>query len=183
MSKPTLRQALFRILLPLTLLQGVSGCAGLTPNRPVPSDGAAAPFKAPTFLPTLTPEPVKTTSPDANAQNPDCTNSLSFLEDLSLPDGTQVKPAKSLEKQWQVRNTGTCNWDENYTIQLISGELIGAESPQALVPARNGTDAVISIRLSAPIEPGRYKGTWQAFGPDGQPFGDWFSVEIVVIAP
>ena len=112
-----------------------------------------------------------------------CTAVLSFIEDLSIPDGSQVAPNASLDKRWSVRNNGTCNWGEEYTLRLVSGSEMGAAPEQALVPARSGTDTVIRIQFTAPADPGTYTSAWQAFTPVGQPFGDQFFINIVVTQP
>ncbi len=162
----------------------MTGCDAITPTRSLPSESQPPVFIAPTFLPTQT--PFKTAStPDNNASGSqvDCTNDLKYLRDLTLPDGTQVNPGVALEKEWQVKNSGTCNWSEGYTLRLISGPDLGALSPQDLVPAVNSMKAVIRLQITSPFEPGRFTSTWQAFDPQGNPFGEWFSVEIVVINP
>lgn len=171
----------YSLLFTLAVLM-LSGCNFLRPTRELPAANQSQPFKAPELQPTATSQvTVDTLSTSQAAQVPNCTNDLVFLEDLTIPDGTQVDPGSVLEKKWQVKNSGTCNWNEEYTIRLVSGSDLGASSPQVLVPARNGAEAVILLSITAPSEPGRYEATWRAFGPDEQPFGEWFSVAIVVI--
>lgn len=122
-------------------------------------------------------------SGSAPSQPENCINGLSFIfPDLTFPDGTQVAPNASLDKQWQVKNSGTCNWEETYTLQLTAGVEMGAVSPQGLVPARSGAEVVIRIQFTAPTEPGRYRSAWQAYDPAGQPFGDPIYIEIVVVS-
>ena len=69
---------------------------------------------------------------------------------------------------------------------LVTGrffDVLGVEPVLALVPARNGTEAVISIEFTTPADPGRYSATWRAHGPAGEPFGEWFTIEIAVTTP
>jgi hypothetical protein len=134
-----------------------------TRQRPASATGEASP--------TGTPEPIPT---------PDCAAGLTFLEDLTIPDGTTVAPGESLDKRWQVENSGTCNWDARYSLRRIAGEDLGAAGEQALFPARSGTQATIRIAFTAPDEPGSFRSAWQAFDPQGEPFGDPFFIEIVV---
>lgn len=174
-------KGLIPVLIFATLL---IGCDSLRPSVQVPIGNQSAPFKAPTPLPTeAILQATETNSTQQAPQITDCTNDLVFLEDLSIPDGTQIDAGKVLEKEWQVRNIGTCNWNEGYSVRLISGPELGAAVTQALVPARNGTEAVIRIQFTAPAEPGRYTSTWRAFDPSEKPFGEWFSIEIVVTSP
>ncbi len=160
------------------------GCKSILPSRSVPVENQSALFKAPTFLPTAVVVVEPTPTPEASsAQATDCTNLLQFISpDLTYPDGTEVKPGEAIDKQWKVKNAGTCNWDSTYTLQLMGGEAMGAASPQALVPARNGTETVVAIQFTAPTEPGRYTSQWKAYGPGGQPFGDLLYMDITVVA-
>jgi hypothetical protein len=158
----------------------LTGCASLRPSRPIPAEQQTGLFVAPAFQPTqaVTQPAAVSTTLTAN-----CTNDLKFLEDLTIPDNLNLPPGTVIDKEWKVRNTGTCNWGEGYTVQLITGPDLGANSPQALVPARNGSEAVVRITITAPLEPGGYESQWRAFSPDGQPFGEWFSVAILVTSP
>jgi hypothetical protein len=102
------------------------------------------------------------------------------LQDLSIPDGSVVLPGQSIDKRWQVRNSGTCNWDQRYSLRLISGDAMGTDGSVLLYPARAGADATLQIVFTAPQEPGSYECQWQAANPDGTPFGDAFYMQIVV---
>jgi hypothetical protein len=112
-----------------------------------------------------------------------CTNQLNYIEDLSIPDGSPFPPGASLDKRWKVENSGTCNWDGRYRLQLTAGPALNAQAEQALYPARAGSQAEIRIEFKAPQEPGVYRSAWQAFDPSGQPFGDPVFIEIDVVQP
>ncbi len=183
MRKLTLltRKTSLTSLLCLSLL--LAGCGVLPPARPVPTEQQAPPFKAPTLSAPATAEaPAEGANPEPT-QVANCSNDLDFIEDLSIPDGTQFAPSKEIVKEWKVRNSGTCNWNADYSVRLISGDELGVEPMLALVPARYGTEAVVSITFTTPSEPGRYSATWRAHGPDGEPFGEWFTIEIAVTTP
>lgn len=111
---------------------------------------------------------------------PDCTDSLRFIEDLTVPDGTTVKPGETIDKRWLVQNNGTCNWDKQYRVHLIDGPDLGAGPEQALYPARSGAQAILRILFTAPLEPGTYQSAWQAYTPQGSPFGDAVFINIIV---
>jgi hypothetical protein len=113
-------------------------------------------------------------------ETPPCTDNLTFLEDLSIPDGSLVVPGQLLDKRWRVQNSGSCNWDERYRLKLIAGPDMGASSEQALIPARSGSTALIRILFTAPSEAGTYRSAWQAYDPQGRPFGDPFFIEVVI---
>lgn len=172
------------IILVLTTFIFLEGCQSVRLTRTVPVEGQSPLFIAPTFQPTAKPIEIESGTPvGGSTPQAACTDKLQWMNDLSIPDGSQVASGSILEKQWQVKNTGTCNWDGTYSILMTAGDEMGASSPQQLVPARGGSEAVIQIQFVAPAEPGRYRSAWQAHNPAGQPFGDPFYIEIVVTAP
>jgi hypothetical protein len=91
-----------------------------------------------------------------------------------------MDPGQSIDKRWLVENVGTCNWDERFGLHLIDGPSLGAPENLALYPARSGTQSVIRIQFTAPMEPGNYRSAWQAISPLGEPFGDMIYVEFLV---
>jgi hypothetical protein len=162
----------------------LAGCDVIGITRPVPAEEQPPLFIAPTYQATT--EVIDNNSSNLEGDKTptaSCTDQLQWMYDLSIPDGSQVSPGAILEKQWQVKNTGTCNWDDKYTLRLTAGVDMGAASPQMLVPARGGSEAVIQIEFTAPVEQGRYRSAWQAYNPSGQPFGDPIFIEIVVTSP
>jgi hypothetical protein len=121
------------------------------------------------------------TVPNPNPTTPvQCQTNLTFLKDLTIPDGTVVAAESTLDKRWEVHNSGSCNWGENYRVRLIAGSELGAQREQALYPARSDSRVTIRIVFIAPTEPGSYRSAWQAFNPQGEPFGDPFFIEFVV---
>ncbi len=160
-----------------------------TPFIPPTALGNAAtqativPFVSPTAIVVTiaqTPPPDFSPTPLPSTATPPCINSLKYLSDLTVPDGTTVKPGDSIDKQWSVENDGSCNWDTRYRLKLIDGDALGANTDQTLYPARAGTQAILEIAFTAPQQAGTYKTAWQAFDPDGQPFGDAVYMQVVV---
>jgi hypothetical protein len=137
-------------------------------------------FIAPTPVNTPIPLVQATPPPSGPTATPVCNDSLHFLQDLTIPDNTVVAPGSSLDKQWQVENNGTCNWDSRYRLRFIGGKPLGAPPEQALYPARSGTQAVIRMIFTAPATPGIVYSEWQAYDPRGIPFGDSFFIKIDV---
>jgi hypothetical protein len=111
---------------------------------------------------------------------PDCDDGLQYIADLTVPDGALIARGSSIDKRWQVKNTGTCNWDERYRLVLIAGVELGLPKDQSLAPARAGAEIVIRLLLTAPFTPGVYTSAWQAFDPLGNPFGDVIYIEFQV---
>lgn len=165
----------------------MAGCASLSPSRSLPSDQQSPIYQAPTRVsasPTIaiTAEEISSATPEPT-QLPNCTNGLKYINDLSIPDGTQLNPNTEFEKKWQVKNTGTCNWNRNYTLRLVSGSPMGVDNAQPLEAVLNGTEAVLLIKFISPEEPGKYQATWRVYDPDGIAFGEWLTLDIGVTTP
>ena len=138
-----------------------------------------------TPLPTLEPTATATSIPLAVDFQPtptaQCADNLSFIADLTVPDGTEVTSGSLVDKRWQVENSGSCNWDQRYKVRFIAGDDLSAQAEYALYPARSGTQAPIRILFTAPGEAGSYRSAWQAYNPSGEPFGDPIFTEVRVV--
>jgi len=169
---------------PLTTTQPVVvAVATDTPAPTVPITGApsATPTATDPIIAGATATPASTATPSPTLGP--CANDADFLDDLTVPDGTQFEPGQPINKQWSVRNNGTCDWDSLYRLVLVSGNALGARSEHMLYPARAGTDAVIELNMVAPAEPGSYTGRWPARSPEGALFGARIFITIEVVAP
>ena len=178
----TLRLFPRRLLILLSLISFAVACS----PQPAPT-----PFRPPTAIPptqilptttplpaifTPTPIPTITLTPEAGP----CINALTFLDDLTVEDGTIFAPGASIDKQWLVQNDGTCNWDASYRLKWVGGFTLGVAEEQPLFPAAAGVQATVRIIFIAPPDPGTYQSTWQATDPDGNLFGDTVYMEIIV---
>jgi hypothetical protein len=148
-------------------------CAGQPATPTVVSLPPASATGMP-LLPSSSAIPAIPTSP------PPCADGLSFLDDVTIPDYTVVAPGSSLDKQWLVQNSGSCNWDNRYRLRLVSGDPLGVSPEQALYPARAGMQATLRILFTAPLEGGEYVSEWQTFDPNEIPFGESFVIKIIV---
>lgn len=175
-----------RLISGLFLLLGLlfSGCntlarqdAGEIYLPPTPAGGATPLIVQPT--PTLIQDQASSLAA-LPTPTPPCADGLRYIEDLSIPDGSQVSSGERLDKRWSIENNGSCNWDKDYRLKLVAGSELGASAEQALYPARSGSLATIRIIFTAPSEPGVYRSAWQAYNPAGQSFGDPVFIEIQV---
>jgi hypothetical protein len=155
------------------LLAAFSACAPAV-------NQTAVPFIAPTMLPPTLPADTPTAAPPQPTPLPICSNNLTYISDLTIPDGSIVKPGEVLDKRWRIENSGSCNWDERYRLRLTGGQELGSTADIPLYPARSHSQAVIRMRLSAPTTTGSYRSAWQAFDPDGTAFGDPIFIDILV---
>ncbi len=117
--------------------------------------------------------------PALPSPTPACTNILSFIEDITVTDGTVLATGEAFVKQWRVKNDGTCNWDSRYKFKLVSGDPLGSPTETTLYPAPAGAEAILELNLITPSTPGLYHTVWQAYTPDGTPFEQAIYVEIV----
>lgn len=170
--------------LSLVFLFFIASCQSPSLSRAISSTPF---FLAPTSIPqqtaTFTPLPATPAGPVTATPTAVCLDNLRFISDITIPDETVVASEATLDKRWEVENSGNCNWSENYRVRLIAGPDLGAQTEQALFPARSGTRAVIRIVFKAPTEAGSYRSAWQAFSPQGEPFGDPFFIIISVQPP
>jgi hypothetical protein len=176
------RRAFSRIIALLllgSLIIVACGCTSLRPQVSLPADEQGPIYRPPTLNAQYS--ATATTNPN-DSQFPGCKNDLTYLDDLTIPDGTYIAPNSSIDKQWSVKNSGTCNWNETYTLRLFSGPELGTNGPQSITPLRADAEGIIRINFTAPTEAGNYSATWQAYDPNGQPFGEILTIEINVIA-
>ena len=117
---------------------------------------------------------------------------LSFVADVTIPDGVPVNPGFVFKKTWRLKNIGTCTWTPSYKLVFVSGEQMGGVSgmnlPKELDP---GQTIDLSINLTAPLTPGNYRGYWMLQNPSGGVFGFgpnankafWVDINVVGKAP
>jgi hypothetical protein len=177
-----LRRGLFIAVLSLVFASTCSPASTPTPFLP---PTVQAPLIEPTFIIHPTQEVVVIQSTSVPTIFPtvspeECSNNLTFIEDLTIPDNTFTTFGFTLDKQWLVENSGTCNWNSDYRLKYIGGASLGAPEEVALYPARAGTQATIQIFFTAPFTEGVYESAWQATDPNGTAFGDPIYIRISV---
>jgi hypothetical protein len=167
------------------ILVSLSACAPAPTPTPFRPPTAQAPLIEPTFIIQPTQEivvvestPLPTIFPTTNPA--ECSNNLTFLEDLTVPDNMFTTFGLALDKQWLVENSGTCHWNAAYRLRNIGGASLGAPEEIALYPARAGAQATLRILFTAPFAEGVYESAWQAIDANGNPFGDPIYIRIAV---
>ncbi len=110
-----------------------------------------------------------------------CTNSIAFVQDISVPDDTIFAPGEEFEKTWQLRNIGTCPWTTDYSLIYAGGDDMGAPLSvpleSAVVP---GQTVEITAPLSAPETLGTYRSDFLLADAAGNPFGvDGFADQVI----
>ncbi|MEW5867971.1 MAG: NBR1-Ig-like domain-containing protein [Chloroflexota bacterium] len=116
-----------------------------------------------------------TQPPPASTPTPLPCDRAKFIADVTIPDGTSIKPGQVFVKTWRLQNAGSCTWNPAYTLVVEGQNIFNAPSPSpitltnASVPPGSNID--ISISLTAPLTGGDYKGTFKLANPAGQKFG------------
>jgi hypothetical protein len=147
------------------------------PTTPVPEETATASPE-----PTATPTPVLSPTP-----TPIPCNMASFVQDVTIPDGTSIVTGAAFTKTWRLRNTGSCTWNSSYALVFDRGDKMSGPDAQPLLGnvAPGGT-VDISVSLTAPASAGNYRGYWRLRDGSGVLFGlstGSFWVDIKAVAP
>jgi hypothetical protein len=147
--------------------QGAKQTAGTSTTIPSPTaTQTSTPTPTLTATPTLTP----TTMPN-EALNIPC-DRATFIEDLTIPDGTQISGGNVFTKIWRLENTGSCTWTPAYLVIFDRGDLLGAPASFNMPGFVNpGQTVDISVNLAAPYNQGIYEGFWKLEDSNGNFFG------------
>jgi hypothetical protein len=135
---------------------------------------------APTATATTVPEPTESPTPG-------CTNEVSFVQDVTIPDDTNIPAGDTFDKVWKLRNEGTCTWTTDYNVVFDGGNIM-AGPPSAPLPSSVPPNSTVDVEISltAPGSDGTHRGDWKLRSPDGVTFGlgddgeTPFFVQIVV---
>lgn len=103
-----------------------------------------------------------------------------FINDVTIPDGTSLKPGTSFIKTWRIRNSGDKPWTAGYQLAYFAQEQMGGIGVIPLPPVGPGEETEVSVNLVAPVRLGRMRGTWKGRDPSGAFFDFPLWVEIVV---
>jgi hypothetical protein len=138
------------------------------PTLPLPSPTATQSLLTPTATNTQT---TSGSSPGTSIFS-DC-DMAEFVADISIPDGTEMAPGSVFTKTWEVKNVGTCVWNENYKIIFYFGQQMAAQSSYQLTtqPVQIGDVHQISIQMTAPGQVGEYYSHWRMQNDQGEIFG------------
>jgi uncharacterized protein YkwD len=169
------KQFVFALLATL-VLSSCTAQAATEPAAPTSTESPTA-TSAPatqTLIPTetlVTPLPESTLTPTPQAtrppNDPNCTNSASFVADVTIPDNADIGAGTQFRKTWRVSNTGTCIWASDYTVTHYSEERMNAAASVPLPLTYPGQTADISVDLTAPNSVGKHQGNFVIKNPAG----------------
>jgi murein DD-endopeptidase MepM/ murein hydrolase activator NlpD len=98
-------------------------------------------------------------------------DNLKFLADVTIPDDSVVPAGAPIIKTWQIRNSGTSDWTDKYTLEFSSNTPLSSVRSVALPAICAGEEVAVSVELTAPLTPGRYRTTYRAKDANGKAFG------------
>jgi hypothetical protein len=164
---------------------------------------AASPVAASSALPTVsfnsTPVTSQTTAlpgftalPTAGSTGPtaslgDSCNNSQFISDVTVPDNSVLDPGINFQKVWEIKNTGSCTWDDGYALVYIGGSNPNLD-PYTYEFKKNsdfvagGQTVNLGLNLTTPCTPGDYQGTWRMRDDKGYYFGTYLTVMVKVTA-
>jgi len=131
----------------------------MTQNAPSPTPILPTPTLV---IPTNTPLPTAVSYCDW----------ITFVKDITIPDGTAFSPGETFTKTWRLQNRGTCTWTPDYMLVFSGGSQMGdtiaLRLPGYVVP---GQTVDVSVTLTAPAARGEFTGYWMLRNPSGVLFG------------
>jgi hypothetical protein len=121
--------------------------------------------------PTATPQIDNFSGNDGQASL-DCTNRFEITGPVNIAVNQEFQPGDTFQAEWSIENTGTCVWNMDYSVVLISGEALGVPSPVPLSSAVSPGDVYeLTIQMTAPQQAGSYSSLWRLQSGDGETFG------------
>ena len=125
---------------------------------------------------------------------PTCLDSMTFIRDITLDDERltvfpEVNPGEDFQKTWQVKNTGTCTWDQAYFLKYVRGNdpaaQMGGQPTSISKLVAPGESYDLTVDLVAPQQAGKFVGYWQMHNAEGLPFGQtiWAAIQVPGAAP
>ena len=154
----------------------------LPTNTPIPTIQPSPTIATLVSLPTTSSSSPGFTQPSGTTSSCDVGG---FVKDVTIPDGTNMAPGQSFTKTWEIKNNGTCTWNENYTIVFYGGEQMASATTFKFTKddVEPGENIQISIDMKAPTKAGEFISYWILRNDLGQNFfvnGSSIYVEIIV---
>ena len=115
--------------------------------------------------PTQEPMPVSTPVPS-------CLDSIEYIKDVTIPDGTRIDEGDWFAKTWRLRNNGDCTWTRDYDLVFLSGYRMSGSTVKTINGTiKPGQIVDLSVDLKAPDDYGTYWGYWMLRNANGDIFG------------
>ena len=136
------------------------------------------PAKIGTPPPALTASPAPATGAAITTKLAQCKNGAVLLEDVTIPDNSNVPAGKVFTKTWKFKNTGTCPW-AGFMINYNSGERMNAPASVPVPDTEAGGTVDISVDLTAPVGDGTYTIYFSLQSAAGESLRYWHGEDIL----
>jgi hypothetical protein len=147
----------------------------VTPSQPIETSVPAATNTVPATVPSV----AQVTN--ALGTTVALCDSLSFVEDVNVPDDTSMSPGQDFVKTWKVKNSGSCPWGAGYKLVYAgyADDMSGQFQPLSGV-TQPGQEVEVSVQFKAPDAADQYLSAWQMSNPSGVTFPEIIFVKIIV---
>jgi Ig-like domain from next to BRCA1 gene len=101
-------------------------------------------------------------------------NEIGTVVDVSIPDGTAIKPGATFTKIWRLKNNGTCPWTTSYAMVQANGvdlTVTGLKAIPLPKEVKPGDTVDMSVLMQAPSKTGVYISYWELQDASGNVFG------------
>jgi len=124
-----------------------------------------------TFLPTVTSPLTTATSPQPSA-TPRC-DLVKFVEDVTVPDDTEINPGQTFVKTWRLQNAGHCTWNTSYALVYEGDNIFNAPAavPVTTGVVTPGNSVDVSVTLTAPVNSGTHRQNFKLANASSVRFG------------
>ncbi len=144
----------------------------------------ARPTDTPTWTPspTFSPTPIRTgTAATLTSGLPTTCYRLVYVQDVTVPDNSNMTPGQAFTKTWRVQNSGSCAIAPGFTFKNIGGDAMSGQPLTLTQPIPAGATTDLSVNMTAPTgKTGTVQGSWRMADANGSFFGDALTVVIVV---
>jgi hypothetical protein len=103
----------------------------------------------------------------ANGSPSACSSRAVLLEDVTIPDNTNLPAGTAFTKTWRFQNSGRCAW-VGYTIEFVAGDQMAASDSSPVEDTAAGASTDISLELVAPAVDGLYTGYFELHDAAGK---------------
>jgi hypothetical protein len=93
-----------------------------------------------------------------------------FVRDVTIPDGTIMKPGQDFEKVWEIQNVGKVVWKNRYLRREGACDGIGLMSSPERIPipaTKPGQTVQIRVPIKAPMIPATTSSVWRMVDKQG----------------
>ncbi|HSH02431.1 MAG TPA: NBR1-Ig-like domain-containing protein [Anaerolineae bacterium] len=116
-----------------------------------------------------------------------------YVDDITIPDNTEVEAGTSFVKTWRIKNTGDTTWKSGFVwrylpkpdkagnVRMTEKEEYSWEEVADEIEVKPGGEVNVSLTMIAPPAGERLNTSyWQFADPEGNAFVDFVYVQIIV---